>query len=93
MDEGDDTTWTKLAVSFGSEAIGISDRAVERAEMCVSIPMFGMIESLNPGAGSGIDLYEVAKQRRACQSRYRMRNKRGERAVPLPVVMKVEAAE
>jgi tRNA (guanosine-2'-O-)-methyltransferase len=46
-----------------------------------------------PGASSGIGLYEVAKQRRACQSRYRMRNKRGERAVPLPVVMKVEAAE
>jgi tRNA (guanosine-2'-O-)-methyltransferase len=93
LDEGDYTTQTKLAVWFGSEAIGISDRAVERAEMCVSIPMFGMIESLNLGTSSGIVLYEVTKQRRAYQSRYRMRNKRGERAVPLPVVMKVEAAE
>ena len=93
LDEGDYTTQTKLAVWFGSEAIGISDRAVERAELCVSIPMFGMIESLNLGTSSGIVLYEVAKQRRAYQSRYRMRNQRGERAVPLPTVMTPEAAE
>ena len=87
LDEGDYTARTKLAVWFGSENIGISDRAVERAEMCVSIPMFGMIESLNLGTSSGIVLYEVTKQRRAYQSRYRMRNRRGERAEPLPVVM------
>ncbi|RYF89444.1 MAG: TrmH family RNA methyltransferase, partial [Caulobacteraceae bacterium] len=87
LDEGDYTTQTKLAVWFGSEAVGISDRAVERAELCVSIPMFGMIESLNLGTSSGIVLYEVTKQRRAYQSRYRMRNQRGERAEPLPVVM------
>lgn len=93
LDEGDYTTQTKLAVWFGSEAIGISDRAVERAEMCISIPMFGMIESLNLGTSSGIVLYEVTKQRRAYQSRYRMRNKRGERAVPLPTVMTPEAVE
>ena len=93
LDEGDYTAQTKLAVWFGSEAIGISDRAVERADLCVSIPMFGMIESLNLGTSSGIVLYEVAKQRRAYQSRYRMRNQRGERATPLPVVMTPEAAE
>ena len=93
LDEGDYTTQTKLAVWFGSEAVGISDRAVERAELCVSIPMFGMIESLNLGTSSGIVLYEVTKQRRAYQSRYRMRNQRGERATPLPTVMTPEAAE
>lgn len=89
LDEGDYTVQTKLAVWFGSEAVGISDRAVERSELCVSIPMFGMIESLNLGTSSGIVLYEVAKQRRAYQSRYRLRNKRGERATPLPTVMPV----
>ena len=87
LHEGDYTSFTKLAVWFGSEAIGISDRAVERAEMCVSVPMFGMIESLNLGTSSGIVLYEVAKQRREYQSRYRMRNRRGARAEPLPTVM------
>jgi len=87
LDQGDYTIHPKLAVWFGSESIGISDRAVERSEMCVSIPMFGMIESLNLGTSSGIVLYEITKQRREYQSRYRLRNQRGERAVPLPTVM------
>lgn len=87
LHEGDYTVHAKLAVWFGSEAIGISDRAVERSEMCVSIPMFGMIESLNLGTSSGIVLYEVAKQRREYQSRYIWRNQRGERPTPLPTVI------
>jgi tRNA (guanosine-2'-O-)-methyltransferase len=87
LHEGDYTLHSKLAVWFGSEAVGISDRAVERSEMCVSIPMFGMIESLNLGTSSGIVLYEVAKQRREYQSRFRLRKRRGERHVPLPTVI------
>ena len=91
LHEGDFTAWTKLAVWFGSEAVGISDRAVERSEMCVSIPMFGMIESLNLGTSSGIVLYEVARQRREYQSRFRRRKQRGERETPLPTVIASEA--
>ncbi|HEV7659670.1 MAG TPA: TrmH family RNA methyltransferase [Allosphingosinicella sp.] len=91
LHEGDFTAHHKLAVWFGSEAAGISDRAVERSEMCVSIPMFGMIESLNLGASSGIVLYEVAKQRRDYQSRYKWRKRRGEREVPLPTIIEPEA--
>lgn len=91
LHEGDFTLHHKLAVWFGSEAVGISDRAVERSEMCVSIPMFGMIESLNLGTSSGIVLYEVAKQRREYQSRFRLRKRRGERAEPLPTVILPEA--
>ncbi len=87
LHEGDYTAFTKLAVWFGSEAVGISERAVERAEMCVSVPMFGMIESLNLGTSSGIVLYEVARQRRDYQSKYRLRDRRGERAQPLPTTM------
>ena len=87
LHEGDYTAYTKLAVWFGSETHGISEKAVERAEMCVSVPMFGMIESLNLGTSSGIVLYEVAKQRREYQSRYSMRNKRGERSEPLPTTL------
>ena len=87
LHEGDFTVHHKLAVWFGSEAVGISDRAVERSDMCVSIPMFGMIESLNLGTSSGIVLYEVTKQRREYQSKYRWRDHRGEREVPLPTVM------
>jgi tRNA (guanosine-2'-O-)-methyltransferase len=87
LHEGNYTTHAKLAVWFGSEAIGISNRAVERSEMCICIPMFGMIESLNLGTSSGIVLYEVTRQRREYQSKYRRRDQRGERAVPLPTVL------
>ncbi len=87
LHEGDYTVHHKLAVWFGSEAVGISDRAVERSDMCVCIPMFGMIESLNLGTSSGIVLYEVAKQRREYQSKYRWRDRRGKRETPLPTVM------
>ncbi|PZO10784.1 MAG: rRNA methyltransferase [Leptolyngbya foveolarum] len=77
LDDVDYTTYTKLAVWFGNEAIGISDRAVEHSELCVSIPMFGMIESLNLGTTSGIVLYEVTKQRREYQRQYKWKSKRG----------------
>lgn len=80
LNEADYTIYTKLAVWFGNEARGISDLAVERSEMCVSIPMFGMIESLNLGTTSGIVLYEVTKQRRDYQSKYKRRNKRGRKS-------------
>lgn len=90
LHEGDYTKYTKLAVWLGSEAIGISDIAVVRSKMCVTIPMFGMIESLNLGTSSGIVLYEVAKLRREYQSRSIWRNKKGERPAPLPTVMTPE---
>jgi tRNA (guanosine-2'-O-)-methyltransferase len=91
LHEGDYTEHTKLAVWFGSEATGISDLAVERSEMCVCIPMFGMIESLNLGTSSGIVLYEVAKQRRGYQSQYRLRDRRGKRETPLPTIIAPKA--
>jgi len=87
LNEGDYTAHAKLAVWFGSEATGISNRAIERSEMCVCIPMFGMIESLNLGTSSGIVLYEVARQRREYQSKYRWRDRRGERPALLPTIL------
>jgi tRNA (guanosine-2'-O-)-methyltransferase len=80
LDEADYTIYPKLAVWFGNEAKGISDLAVEHSELCVSIPMFGMIESLNLGTTSGIVLYEVTKQRRDYQSKYKWRNERGSKS-------------
>ena len=90
LHEGDYTRHSKLAVWFGSESRGISDRAVERSEMCVSIPMYGFVDILNLGTSTGIVLYEVAKQRREYQSLYRLRDKRGKREVPLPTIIPVE---
>lgn len=87
LHEGDYTKHTKLAVWFGNETRGISDLAVGRSEMCVSIPMFGMIESLNLGTTSGIVLNEVARQRRLYQSKYRSGRKKGKRSTPLATVI------
>lgn len=79
LHEGDYTTHHKLAVWFGNEARGISALAVKHAEMCINIPMLGLIESLNLGTSSGIVLYEITKQRRAYQRMYKFRGKRGRR--------------
>lgn len=78
---------TKLAVWFGNESRGLSDLAIAQSDMCVSIPMFGMIESLNLATSSGIVLYEVTKQRREYASLHRLRDHRGKRATPLPTLM------
>ncbi|MEM7744994.1 MAG: RNA methyltransferase [Pseudomonadota bacterium] len=88
LHEGDYTRHTKLAVWFGNETRGISEEAIDRSEACIAIPMFGMIESLNLGTSSGIVLYEVTKQRREYQSKYRWRKQRGERDAPVPTVMR-----
>ncbi|UTW45319.1 RNA methyltransferase [bacterium SCSIO 12696] len=82
LHEGDYTAYTKLAVWFGNEARGVSDIAVEKSDMCVQIPMYGIIESLNLGTTSGIVLYEVTKQRREYQKRF----KRAKQKRPIPEI-------
>lgn len=67
LHEHDYTQYKKLAVWFGNEKRGISSVALEKSLLCVNIPMYGIIESLNLGTSSGIVLYEIAKQRRAFQ--------------------------
>jgi tRNA (guanosine-2'-O-)-methyltransferase len=93
LHEGDFTRHTKLAVWFGNEKRGISRLAVERSAMCVAIPMFGMIESLNLGTSSGIVLYEITRQRREYQSNFRRSRRKGRRDEPLPMVMHREAED
>ncbi len=63
LHEGTYTQW-KLAVWFWNESRWISDIAVDRSEMCINIPMYGIIESLNLATCSWIVLYEITKQRR-----------------------------
>lgn len=57
LHEGDYTNDYKLTIWFGSESRGISDLAIKSSEMCINLPMLGMIESLNLGTSSGIVLY------------------------------------
>lgn len=56
-------TQKRLAVWFGNESKGISDEVVESADMCVQIPMGGIVESLNLGTSSGIILSYIGYQR------------------------------
>ena len=84
LHEADYTKYKKLAVWFGNEGTGISQLALERSELCVNIPMVGIIESLNLGTSSGIVLYEITKQRRAFQDRLKVKvaaKKQSSRAV------------
>lgn len=81
LHEGDFTIYPKLAVWFGNEAEGISELAVKHSVLCINMPMFGMIESLNLGTSSGIVLYEITKQRREYQRKYKFRNNRGRKCI------------
>ena len=56
-------TQKRLAVWFGNESKGISDEASEAADMCIQIPMGGIVESLNLGTSTGIILSYISYQR------------------------------
>ncbi|MDB5182771.1 MAG: rRNA methyltransferase [Candidatus Saccharibacteria bacterium] len=60
-----DETFTqkRLAVWFGNESKGISDEATAQADMCIQIPMGGIVESLNLGTSTGIILSYIGYQR------------------------------
>ena len=53
----------KIALLFGNEHRGVSDRACELADGVFYIPMFGMVESLNASVAAAVSLYEIARQR------------------------------
>ncbi len=56
-------TQKRLAVWFGNETRGISEEAVNGADMCIQIPMGGIVESLNLGTSTGIVLSYIGYQR------------------------------
>lgn len=56
-------TQRRLAVWFGNESKGISDEAVENADLCIQVPMGGIVESLNLGTSTGIILSFIGYQR------------------------------
>jgi len=56
--------WTQpSAIVLGNEHSGISEEALGICDQTVSIPMFGMIESLNVSVAAAVILYEAARQR------------------------------
>jgi tRNA (guanosine-2'-O-)-methyltransferase len=51
------------AVVLGTELLGVSREALRLADGLVSIPMMGMVESLNVSVAAAILLYEARRQR------------------------------
>ena len=59
-----DIDWTQpSAIIFGNEQKGVSDKALDICDQMISIPMFGMIESLNVSVAAAVVLYEATRQR------------------------------
>jgi len=53
------------ALVFGNEQRGVTDEAVSLADGTFTIPMLGMVESLNISVACAVSLYEAMRQRRA----------------------------
>ena len=61
-----DIDYTKpTAIMVGEELEGISEQAKKMADENISIPMVGMVQSLNVSVASGLVLYEAYHQRMA----------------------------
>jgi tRNA (guanosine-2'-O-)-methyltransferase len=49
----------KMALVFGSEQTGLSQEAMQQADMFVKIPMYGFVESFNVSVSVALCLYDV----------------------------------
>ncbi|MEM9227619.1 MAG: TrmH family RNA methyltransferase, partial [Verrucomicrobiota bacterium] len=54
------------AVLLGSEAEGLSDAWLERAEARIQIPLQGSGDSLNVSVSAAVVLFEAVRQRQGC---------------------------
>jgi TrmH family RNA methyltransferase len=52
-----------VAIVMGSEMLGLSDQWLNRCEVQVALPMYGVADSLNVSTCAAIMLYEVVRQR------------------------------
>ena len=53
------------AILVGAELHGVSEEGLDTADLCVKIPMTGMVKSLNVSVATGIALFESVRQRRS----------------------------
>jgi len=71
LDEGGKQRYTDVdycmncALVFGAEGKGLHELVSRKCDFLVSIPMLGVVPSLNVSVAAGIVLYEVIRQRRA----------------------------
>jgi TrmH family RNA methyltransferase len=52
-----------LALVIGNEAEGANESAKQLANQIISVPMYGMMESLNAGVAGSVLIFEVIRQR------------------------------
>ena len=55
----------RIALMFGNESRGLSDAALSQSDRFISIPMRGMVQSLNIASCAAICLFEITRQRHA----------------------------
>ncbi|PIR46725.1 MAG: RNA methyltransferase [Candidatus Vogelbacteria bacterium CG10_big_fil_rev_8_21_14_0_10_45_14] len=53
----------KIALIFGNEHSGLSERAISGSRRKITIPMRGMVQSLNISVSASIFIYEISRQR------------------------------
>lgn len=53
----------KVALVFGNEQRGVSEAAISGADAVITIPMMGVVESLNISVACSVTLYEAMRQR------------------------------
>ena len=59
-----DLSHPKLALLLGNEKDGLSARALRSADRLVTIPMWGLAQSMNVSVTAALFIYEVTRQRR-----------------------------
>jgi len=63
-------TSKKVAVLIGNEHRGLSSTAVELSDTLVTIPMLGMVQSLNLSVTAAILMFEITRQRQKQKKQY-----------------------
>ncbi len=51
-----------MCLVIGHEIVGVSDEIVERADLAIEIPMFGIKQSLNVSVAYGIAIFEIVRK-------------------------------
>lgn len=73
----------KIAILVGNEHRGLSKEMVTRADEAVTIPMLGMVESLNVSVATAIVLYEITRQRIQSGKTYSLNEKEKDELVDI----------
>jgi tRNA (guanosine-2'-O-)-methyltransferase len=63
-------TSKKIAILIGNEHRGLSPTAVKLADTLITIPMLGMVQSLNLSVTAAILMFEITRQRQKQKKQY-----------------------